>query len=388
MRVQQDKAERGEARRLGWKKSALYGLVTVAAFFAMLELVLRLAGFRFATGPVQVQVTEEVVAGAYRRSVPRRTLPVLQTGEGEFDYSAKTIWTPVAGVAPFNRDGFVGPELPRRRSGRLRIACLGDSCTQLGTPAYPSVLGERLGRRWDCEVEVLNAGVVGYSTFQGLVRLEEEVLRYDPDVVTLYFGWNDHWSLDRLRDPELARAMREPWFGWVDSVGWSRVVQAVLWVHVELREALAGDAARTPPEEYVLRVDLASYRKNLRRLISACRAHGAVPILITAPTSIEPGTTPDHYTTRMDGEAGRLFGSLAEMHEAYVEATRATAEETGTAVVDAYTAFGDGEGLMKRDQIHLTAEGIERMAELLAAVIVGQVESRPALAGRVMSDER
>ena len=57
---------------------------------------------------------------------------------------------------------------------------------------YPLVLQEILRARypgWD--VEVLNTGVLGYSSYQGLVWLGDEIVRYQPDLVLTYFGLHE-----------------------------------------------------------------------------------------------------------------------------------------------------------------------------------------------------
>ncbi|NNL67793.1 MAG: hypothetical protein HKP30_16210, partial [Myxococcales bacterium] len=78
--------------------------------------------------------------------------------------------------------------------GTFRIVSLGDSFT-MGyevevEETFSQVLESRLraaGRR----VEVLNAGVSGYSNAEALLYLERELLRYQPDVVMLSFFGND-----------------------------------------------------------------------------------------------------------------------------------------------------------------------------------------------------
>jgi lysophospholipase L1-like esterase len=84
--------------------------------------------------------------------------------------------------------------------GTLRIVSLGDSFT-VGyevevQEAFSSVL-ERALRRSGYEVEVLNAGVSGYSTAESLVYLERELFRYEPDLVLLSFFPND--LIDNVR---------------------------------------------------------------------------------------------------------------------------------------------------------------------------------------------
>ena len=70
-----------------------------------------------------------------------------------------------------------------------RIICFGDSLTA-GVGAsrgfdYPSRLALMTG------VEVMNAGVPGDTTADGLQRLQEDVLDYHPDVVLITLGGND-----------------------------------------------------------------------------------------------------------------------------------------------------------------------------------------------------
>lgn len=89
-----------------------------------------------------------------------------------------------------NRAGFRGPEL--LADHRLpRILTIGDSCTFGTFPedrTYPRVLEAELARLGK-PVEVVNAGVEGYSPRHVLARIEEyAALR--PEVVTIYLGWN------------------------------------------------------------------------------------------------------------------------------------------------------------------------------------------------------
>lgn len=70
-----------------------------------------------------------------------------------------------------------------------RIVCFGDSLTY-GYGAsqgmdYPTRLEEMTG------IEIINAGVSGNTTADGLARLEDDVLDYEPDVVLITLGGND-----------------------------------------------------------------------------------------------------------------------------------------------------------------------------------------------------
>lgn len=78
--------------------------------------------------------------------------------------------------------------------GVFRIVSLGDSFTAgyevQGDETFSAVL-ERALRSAGLRVEVLNAGVSGYSNAEAAVYLERELLRYEPDLVLLSFYAND-----------------------------------------------------------------------------------------------------------------------------------------------------------------------------------------------------
>ena len=98
-------------------------------------------------------------------------------------------------------------------AGVQRIVSLGDSFT-IGyevdlEQCFSSVL-ERELRAVGHEVELLNAGVSGYSTAESLFYLERELFKYDPDIVLISFYGNDlvdnvRTNLFRLNKGELVR---------------------------------------------------------------------------------------------------------------------------------------------------------------------------------------
>ncbi|MCG8552632.1 MAG: arylesterase [Desulfobacterales bacterium] len=70
-----------------------------------------------------------------------------------------------------------------------RIVCFGDSLTRgIGASRgmdYPARLEEMTG------IEIINSGVSGDTTADGLARIEDDVLDYEPDVVLITLGGND-----------------------------------------------------------------------------------------------------------------------------------------------------------------------------------------------------
>lgn len=79
----------------------------------------------------------------------------------------------------------------------VKIVCLGDSVTGIyyhtgGRRAYPEMLELALRMTYPkAEVTVVNAGISGNKTDDGLNRLQKDVLDLKPDLVTVMFGLND-----------------------------------------------------------------------------------------------------------------------------------------------------------------------------------------------------
>jgi lysophospholipase L1-like esterase len=96
-----------------------------------------------------------------------------------------------------NSLGFRGPEISRNKGGVYRIVALGESTTLgftwLATDRpWPEVLEEKIRTelRCDARVEVVNAGVSGWTLANQLLRLDADILPLDPDLVVSYHGYN------------------------------------------------------------------------------------------------------------------------------------------------------------------------------------------------------
>lgn len=84
-----------------------------------------------------------------------------------------------------------------RLGEQTKIVCLGDSVTGLyyhtgGLRTYTDMLGIAVQRAVPgSNVKMINAGISGNTTADGLGRLEKDVLDHQPDLVTVTFGLND-----------------------------------------------------------------------------------------------------------------------------------------------------------------------------------------------------
>jgi lysophospholipase L1-like esterase len=76
----------------------------------------------------------------------------------------------------------------------ITIVALGDSITAgfAVRRGFPSFWGEMLQQKYpEARLELINSGVSGDTTLDGLARLDWAVLSYEPDLVTINFGIND-----------------------------------------------------------------------------------------------------------------------------------------------------------------------------------------------------
>lgn len=88
----------------------------------------------------------------------------------------------------FAMNSCAGPLLPTAKPLSSTIVIFGDSTSapRPGIPVFATILQQRLR-----EVRIINAGVGGNSSRDAVSRLDRDVLKATPAVVTIFFGIND-----------------------------------------------------------------------------------------------------------------------------------------------------------------------------------------------------
>ncbi|MEO0233501.1 MAG: GDSL-type esterase/lipase family protein [candidate division WOR-3 bacterium] len=102
-------------------------------------------------------------------------------------------WEPIRGEYPYNRFGFKGElQNTKKVKGEFRIFCIGDSNTEgEDIHSFPYLLQKRFENVGRNNIKVINAGVTGYTSYQGLLRFKHYILKFSPDILVVSFGWND-----------------------------------------------------------------------------------------------------------------------------------------------------------------------------------------------------
>jgi lysophospholipase L1-like esterase len=284
----------GRSPRRSRLRKAGFAALIVSALFAAAEGACRLLVPRDAVERLTGAgtVTAPDVVGIERLLVPHPTrfwslaprldrLRLHQTTAGsdvDFDVSTNSL-------------GLRGPE-PREPRPTTRVLMLGDSCTfGLGVDDDATAAAQ-LQKLFDLErerggpsVEVVNGGVVGYSSFQGAKLLEELAPQLQPDVVTACFGFNDASVWNGQSDLERTAA---PARGAVErALLHSRLVVAIeLLLGAGRREPakpLEGASRESTPTSARPRLTVPEFDAELESMREQCVRRGARFVLVAWP---------------------------------------------------------------------------------------------------------
>lgn len=208
------------------------------------------------------------------------------------------------------------------------VLFLGDSCT-FGIPvedeeAFPARVGAELG------VRAVNAGVPGYSAFQGRIVLENALTGEKPDAVVITFWVNGRTVWDHLSDAEHQELMAAERAG---EMSRHRVTRL-------LRRVLPEGRPRLTDEEFA---------GEIRAMIRMAREAEVEPLLVVWPAAVQMAGGEEHPRQAILREIGG---------------------ETSTTVVEPLAAFrAQGGERLYADAVHATAAGYAVAAKDIAAVL-------------------
>lgn len=334
----------GPLDRLWARKLTLAVLATYGTVAAM-EGTLALVDYNVEMAPVIFDLQDE--EGERERSTARM--------DPEFRW--KFIKGEIYHGRKINSLGYRDREVdPVKAPGTVRVICMGDSVTAQGKPGYSQYLHDRLvanpptTNTW----EAFNMAVYGYSSVQGLRVFQLQTKPLEPDVVTLYFGWNDHWLEMQTDRNRMARRLP----GWFAPVYAALKTKRVFMLATSLSrgtgltfEARTEPGFRVPPDEY---------RQVLAEFIAEIRSVGAEPILITAPwRTVYP--VKDRFP-----EVSKTLDYSA-IHADYVQLTREIARAHDAALIDLAAIMADAsyDEHFLDDGIHFKQSGLEIIGDII-----------------------
>ena len=326
----------------------LFALAMTVGFFAGLEGLLALLGVEKAPAVPIVIRGEESQDTKFKEGDDK----VIVDPELLWRFAPHAMW----GGVRINEHGyrtraFALDKVP----GTRRVVALGDSCTAQGEPPYSDRLHAMLQKRppsaepW----EAFNLGVFGYSIEQGYRQFQKVGPALKPDVVTIYFGWNDHWLFDKPDRLRLATRL---------SPAQARLARAIQSTRLFglLARRIKRNPAASPASGRGFRVPPDHYTETLSNLVTAIRAAGAQPLIITgARRELTDALVRSGHAEHED--------AAEQAHDQYLELTRTVAQQLEVPVLDLARDFAGPEfdAYFSKDGIHFERDGLQAIAERL-----------------------
>ena len=267
-----------------------------------------------------------------------------------------------------NSRGIRGPEISEQKKGP-RIIALGNSCTfGWGIPyeiTWVYRLQEMLNRQVpSSDVELINAGVPGYSSYQGKIFFAEELLSLNPDMVLIMFGWNDHWKAGhgitdaRQQMPHRLILATQNLFS---KLKLYQLLRKIVLSSTEKERLVALDdlsgARRVSKEEFY---------ENLKSIVRLARDNKIEPVLLVPPIA------------SLENYFGVPKTNLHLLHSLYQRQITRVAELEQVRLVDLQAAFDQYHDLFdapREDPIHFNIKGHTVAAAAVAEVVTPLITS-------------
>jgi lysophospholipase L1-like esterase len=283
----------------------------------------------------------------------------------------------------FGSRGHRGPDVPvPKPPGRFRIVCEGGSATldvfaADDGAAWPARLGALLA---PANVDVVNAGLSGWTSLESLVSLEIRDLDLEPDLVVHFSGVNDaqpaghvpftsdyskgHGDiLPRVLGAEATPLPLVSRSLFIESLGDRlhgaprREIYGAAW------EWKGGARKDDIPDEAV-----AAYERNLRSAIAVAKARGASTLLVAQTLHLRPGAEEWGRDYVESWTPGLTVAGYRKALERYNGVAQKLAAEGLASFFDPFAkgAFADDDFA---DPVHFSPAGSERFARVLAGVV-------------------
>lgn len=372
--------------RLGFRRALLFqsaiALISVAVALAGLELALALspvaAGDTFAAYRSQLSYALDPQVGW--KLEPR-------------------VYNPVQRV---NEYGFRGPTIqPAKAAGVYRVLVTGGSGAydwySIDDHTWPHYVEMMLRCRTGRNVQVINTGTPGYSTYQANLLLHARFAQWKPDMVLHYELYNDSLYF-RMRDRSQivetwkrnAQATYVGWFAHPNArLDWMSTLlpRSVDWFRMRLVKA-ATQRQRAAVDELVLNPRLDSsvspvgfgfYEENLRAMASFLHEHGDVPFGIVGQASLlkASNTEAEHRLIQYH----RRGLDHARLWEAYRRAwsldARVAGEYSNAFFVPAQEHVPH-ELTHFVDEVHTSNRGTLALAQVVSDAVAPRIVSQPA----------
>ncbi len=336
--------------RIKFHKAIFFSFLSILLFLFIAEVLFRLIDFQKVYPERAFLLNPELSYPKYYKKDAELFWRIRpnQTIKGEFF---------VDGIYKINSKGYREREFSAEKDPDLtRIICVGNSCT-FGwkvnlEQTYPKILEKLLNQNLpQPKFEVIDAGMTGYSTFQGLRFLKREILGFHPDIIIFSYGWNDMCPSER---EDKDQKFPPQWILNLDDfLSRSRFYS---FLKFEIMNLLKSNQPQDE-KKLVYRVSIKDYQENLKELEKIAQGSGIKVFFLSIPVSsakvfLGPGKTSKPH--------------IANKH--YNKALRETTSEIGVPLIDVALLFEDRSDLYdkgREEYIHYNAKGHQVVAEAI-----------------------
>lgn len=297
-----------------------------------------------------------------------------------YDRNARLMWRFRPGITTssrlfsdldysINSLGMRGPDVAEK-SDAFRIVALGNSCTfgwgvslkDTWVRKLEILLAEQIPDR---SIELINAGVPGYSSFQGKRYLADDLIALQPDMVLVMFGHNDHFPTGRgISDSaqQLNSSLLIKSQNLVSKLRLYRLLRKGL-----LKLTSDKTEARLDDISGVKRVSRPEFFANLREIVRLAKSSNVQPVLLIPPVA----SLENYY----EGTVSNFH----HLHELYQKEMIRASQYEEAPTVDLQAAFSDYSTLFDdatNDPIHFNRQGHEVVARAIAEAIAPLIETQ------------
>jgi len=268
------------------KKEVIYSTIVLLLFLLFLELGLRTFLFFSSLGKISLQLNSY--------GIPNKLY-----GWGlkpNYSLNNYLVDTKKEELLIINSLGFRGKEFSIKKPANvIRIIAMGDSVT-FGIPPencpYSSQLQEMLEKKFPNKFEVINGGVEGYSSENVLKRLKYDVLKYQPDILLVYVGWNDLYGVNPLTASNSKRFTTL--FKFLNKFYIYKAYRKIIfqWLKPQLSKIIS--SPQKEKEKILLQYNNfvpEKYNNNLKEIIKICRLNNIKIVLLNLASILKEEMT-------------------------------------------------------------------------------------------------
>lgn len=284
-----------------------------------------------------------------------------------------------------NSLGFRGKEFDPDDARPFRVFVLGGSSVfnrpENDNIGFCAILEKKLQAKYpDRDIEIVNAGVSGYTAYHSLINVSTRILDYNPDAIIVYHSWNDIKAWPYLsRKANYGQLYQRVYFPLETRHALRTLANnSYLWLAIKplrrqlrgffpqrTRNASAVEKTLRPNEGGDTDYGKLVYKRNIRNIVTVAKKNRVQVLLINPLTLVHSRNSseekrriayrlvkvPAERLPQLMSDAGKILEEVAlEEHVPYIDLNK----HIGQNLVNLF------------NQIHLTPKGNEAVADYLS----------------------